>query len=52
MSGDRMLVSVWEVEINRVHTASSPCEELCRGIEGKDSLFQLHQPAVKAGQDR
>jgi hypothetical protein len=35
-------------EPNRVRTSGPSCEKLGRGIEGEYSLFQLHQPAVKA----
>jgi len=52
MSGDRALSYRTGAEINKVHTASSSCEKLRGGIEGEDRLFQLHQSAVKAGQDR
>lgn len=46
------VVSAWETEIDRVRTAGPPREELRRSIEGENSLLQLHQPTVKAGQDR
>ena len=52
MSDNRALVTAREAEINKVRTASPSCEELGRGVEGENGLLQLHQPTVKAGQDR
>jgi len=53
MSGHRMHdYCIGGCERERVHTAGPSSEKLCRGIEREYSLFQLHQPTVKAGQDR